>query len=146
MATTCLPPDADTGTFNADNSTCSYATGEVVTFTPPIVLPTGTDLTWNFSIDDANGQLCLHYQDNGSTVGLTVVNQTVTESPTGGLGMKITCPDGTSVQTANALNLLSCPSGFTSLPGIGWSSSDTFISATITGTGDTGLPVFDCSK
>lgn len=146
-ATTCLPPDTDTGLISADNATCSYATGEVVTFTPPIVLPTSDNMTWNFSINDANGQLCFRYVDNGNSLVMSVGSQTVTEGSSGGLGIKITCPDGTSVQTKNALNLLSCPdTGFLGLPGLAWSSSDTFVSTTLTGTGSTTLSLFDCSK
>jgi hypothetical protein len=145
-ATTCLPPDADRGLLSADNSTCTYSTGEVVTFTPALVLPTVNDMTWNFGINDANSQPCLHYVDNGNGVSLTVGSQVVSEGLTGGFGMRITCPDGSSVQTANALNLLSCPGGLNDLPGLAWSSSSTAVSSTLIGTGTTSLPLFDCSK
>jgi hypothetical protein len=143
-ATTCLPPDTDQGILNANNSTCTYATGEVVTFTPPLVLPASTDTAWNFTIADANGQSCLRYQDANTALTLVVSGQTVSETAYGSMGIRITCPNGTSVQTANALNLLSCPNAFDVLPGIGWSSTDTFVSTTLTGTGNTSLALFDC--
>ena len=38
-AASCLPASTETGTFSADHSTCTYATGDVVTFTPPLTLP-----------------------------------------------------------------------------------------------------------
>jgi hypothetical protein len=145
-ATTCLPPDTDQGVLSSNNSTCTYATGEVVTFTPPIPLPTSTDMSWNFTINDANSQPCLHYGDANTGLTLTVSGQTVTESLYGSVGMRITCPDGTSVQTANALNLLSCPDALDVLPGLIWSSSDTFVTAQLTGTGTTSVGLFDCSK
>jgi hypothetical protein len=44
------------------------------------------------------------------------------------------------------LNLLSCPNAFDVLPGLAWSSSDTFVAAQLTGTGPTMVGLFDCSK
>ena len=53
-AQSCLPSPSETGTFSADRSTCTYATGPVVTFTPPLTLPVPTSgATWNFTV--ANG-------------------------------------------------------------------------------------------
>ena len=155
-ATACLPSDTEMGTFSADGSTCTYASGAVVTFTPPLTLPlpTGTaDMKWNFAVTDSNGQPCLHYQDSGNALTLTVVGKTVTEGLSGSVGIAISCPDGTHVQTSNALTLLNCPDGgFTNLPGIEWSSSGSTtppfsVSVGITGTGsDFSLPVFNCSS
>src|SRR5262249_44493283 len=61
-ATSCLPPPSETGTFSADKSTCTYASGPVVTFTPPLVLPIpNSGATWNFTV--ANGTApCLTYK------------------------------------------------------------------------------------
>jgi len=146
MAMTCLPPATATGLLNANNSTCSYATSEVVTFTPPIALPPGTNMSWDFTINGANGRPCLHYQDTATGLTLVVGNQTVSETMYGTLGVRITCPDGTSVQTANATNLLGCPGGLVVLPGLQWSSSDTFVTTTLLGTGNTTLQLFDCRK
>jgi len=154
MATTCLPPDSERGTFNADGSTCSYANGTVVSFTPALALPlpTSADMKWNFTVSNPAGpQPCLHYVDAGSGVTLTVGSQTVTEGG-GGFGLSIACPDGTKVQTANALDLFNCPDGgLTDLPGLVWSSTPAssgppyFVSAGLIGTGDSSIPIFDCT-
>src|SRR6185436_8762229 len=129
-----------------DNSICTYGTGQTVTFTPPIALPTVTNMSWDFTINGANGRACLHYQDTATGLTLVVGNQTVSESLYGSLGMRITCPDGTSVQTANATSLLSCPGGFFILPGLEWATSDTFVTTSLLGTGDSLLQLFDCRK
>lgn len=156
MATTCLPASSEMGTFSADGSTCTYGSGALVTFTPPLTLPlaTGTgatDMKWNFTVTDSNGQSCLRYQDTGTAVTLTVGGKTVTEGLSGSVGIAISCPDGTRVQNSNAFNLLNCPDGgFTNAPGIEWSSSGSTttpfsVNVGITGTGDFSLPVFNCS-
>ena len=103
-------------------------------------------MSWDFTINGANGRPCLHYQDTATGLTLVVGNQTVSETMYGTLGVRITCPDGTSVQTANATNLLGCPGGLVVLPGLQWSSSDTFVTTTLLGTGNTTLQLFDCRK
>jgi hypothetical protein len=147
-AISCLPPESESGTLSADNSTCTYPGGSAVTFTPPLVLPppSGGDMSWDFIIIDANGQPCVHYQDSNSGLTLTVGgSQIVSERPAGGLGIAISCPDGKSVRTSNAFNLFNCPDpGLIDLPGLGWSGSSTAMSATLIGTGDTSVPLFDC--
>jgi hypothetical protein len=126
----------------------------VVTFTPPLTLPVpNTGATWNFTV--ANGTSpCLTYKegaDKGMT--LTVMGQTFTEGASG-LGIHMTCPDGTSFSTSNALGLLSCPgSNFGGLPGIFWAGTSTNLSVGLINTSsdvDGGafgesLPIFSCS-
>jgi hypothetical protein len=152
-AVSCLPPPSETGTFSADKSKCTYASGAVVTFTPPPTLPVPQNSTWNFSV--ANGASpCLAYrEDAGRGLTLTVMGQTFTESPAG-TGLNVKCPDGTSFGNSNALTLLSCPGGsFGGLPGIVWSGTSTSLSVGLINTsGDVdgglfgqSLPVFDCS-
>jgi hypothetical protein len=153
-AQSCLPSPSETGTFSADRSTCTYATGAVVTFTPPLTLPVpNTGALWNFSV--ANGASpCLAYkEDAGKAMTLTVMGQTFTESPAG-TGLNVKCPDGTSFSNSNALSLFSCPgSNFGGLPGIAWAGTSTSLSVGLINTGgdvDGGafglsLPVFDCS-
>ena len=153
-AESCLPSSSETGTFSADKSTCTYASGVVVTFTPPLALPVpNTGATWNFSVAKG-GAACLAYkEDAGKAMTLTVMGQTFTESPSGA-GINVRCPDGTSVGTSNALGLLSCPGGsFGGLPGIFWAGTSTNLSVGLINTSsdaDAGafgesLPVFDCS-
>jgi hypothetical protein len=143
-AATCLPPDADIGTFSADNATCSYATGESVRFTPALVLPLPSDPPWNFTVNDVAGAACLHYEDSGAVMKLVVNGQTVTVTGAG-TGMTITCPDGSSAGTSNAINLLACPN-LAGLPGSGYGFSDTSVSLSLIGTNTDALPVFSCRK
>jgi hypothetical protein len=150
MATSCLAPPSETGALSADNSTCTYPSGPIATFTPPLVLPPPTgsgDMSWDIRIAGANGQLCVRYQDSSGALTLTVGTQIVSEHATGGLGIAISCPDGKSVSTSNAFNLFDCPDGgLLDLPGLAWSGSSTFFSASLTGTGDTSVPLSDCEK
>ena len=152
-AQSCLPLPSSSGTFSADMSTCTYAAGQVVTFTPPLTLPVpNNNSTWNFTV--ANGASpCLTYQEGVSkNVTLTVMGQTFTEDAAGISGLHVTCPDGTSFSNANAFSLLSCPGGsFGGLPGIAWSGGSTSLSVGLINTGgdaDGGfglsLSVFDC--
>jgi hypothetical protein len=150
-ASTCLPAESEIGTFSADGKTCTFATGDVVTFTPALVLPlpTATTPTWNFTITTGTGATCLTYQENGNGgITLDVQGETVKESASGQLGLALTCPDGTSYSNSNALSLLSCPDAglFGGLPGIGWSSSDTSVSVSLVGTSASygSMPVFNC--
>jgi hypothetical protein len=108
-------------------------------------------MKWNFTITDANGQACLHYADTGSALTLTVQGQTVTEGSSGGFGIQIHCPDGTTVGNSNAFDLFNCPdSGNIDLPGLVWSSSGSGsppfnLSTGLTGTGDSSVPLFSCA-
>ena len=145
MAATCLPSETASGTFSADNSTCNYPDGSGVVFTPALVLPLPDDPAWNFTVDGVNGA-CLHYEETAAGIKLTVGSQMVTNTFSG-LGMTITCPDRSSVQTANAINLLGCPGSVGAVPGHFVGYSDTSVSFGIVGTADgNSLPVFACSK
>jgi hypothetical protein len=77
----------------------------------------------------------------------------VTERPSGGFGLSISCPDGTSYGNANALQLLSCDadggSFFGGLPGGAWSWTETTVNFGLISTSSTSsneLQLFDCSK
>jgi hypothetical protein len=150
-ATSCLPDPSETGTLSADGKTCTYASGEVVTFTPPLVLPLPTNgsANWNFTVTTASGATCLAFQDSSSGgLTLTVQGQTVKETNPGGLSVGLTCPDGTSHTNSNGLSLLNCGAdgGYISLPGDSLSSTDTavFFSLLSTGSSSFGEPVFNC--
>jgi hypothetical protein len=150
-ATSCLPSSSDTGTLSADGKTCSYATGNVVTFTSALVFPIPDNPSWNFTVTASDGTPCLSYQEtpNGPFT-LMVQGQTVKETQPGGLGLGLTCPDGTTYSTSNGLSLLSCGDGgfLGGLPGSGWSSSGGEVSFGLLGTSTTSsdeLMIFDCS-
>jgi hypothetical protein len=143
-AAPCLPPDGETGMFSGDNATCSYTTGESVRFTPALVLPLPDDPPWNFTVNDVAGAACLHYEDSGTAMELVVGGQTV---DVGGAGttMTITCPDGSSATTSNALNLLGCPN-LAGLPGSAYGFTDTSVSFSLIGTNTDALSVFSCRR
>jgi hypothetical protein len=149
-AASCLPPSSETGALSADGRTCTYASGDVVTFTSPLVLPLPSSPTWNFTVKTSSGVSCLAYQDDGNgAVTLTVGAQTVKETTPGGLAIALTCPDGKTYSNPNAFTILSCPDAglLGGLPGVGWSSSDTSVSLSLIGTSTTsseGEAVFDC--
>lgn len=150
-ASSCLPLEAEVGVLSADRSTCTYASGDVVTFTPPLVLPLPSTPTptWNFTVKTGSGASCLAYQDDGNgAVTLTAEGQTVQETTPGGLSIALSCPDGKTYSNSNAFSLLSCPDAglFGGLPGIGWSSSDTSVSVSLVGTSAAygSIPVFNC--
>ena len=147
MATACLPPNSESGMFSADNATCTYASGYNVDFTPALVLPLPDDPPWNFTVIDANsGQVCAHYEESGPNAKLVVNGQTVSVSASG-LSETIRCPDGKSVTSSNALNLLSCPGSVGALPGHFIGYADTSVSFAVVGTMDAqSLSLFDCSK
>lgn len=149
QATSCLPPESESGVLSADNSTCTYPSGAVVTFTPPLVFPLQSNPTWNFTIT-TGGQPCLHYEDSNGGFELTVADQTVSEGLSGAMGMRITCPDGVTHSTSNALGLLGCDSDsglfFGGLPGNSWSSGTTSVSFSLLGAGPSALQMFDCVR
>ena len=147
-AASCLPPDADTGTFSADNAMCSYTTGESVSFTPALVLPLPDDPPWNFTVNNVAGEPCLHYEESAAGMKLVVNGQTVSVG-NAGFALSITCPDGSSVGTSNAFNLLNCPDSLNGLPGHAIGYTDTSVSFALLGTSTTStdsLSLFSCSK
>jgi len=150
-ASSCLPPMSETGVLSADGSTCTYPSGDVVTFTPPLALPLPDTPKWNFAVKTSSGAPCLSYVDDGNGgITLTVQGQTVKETPQGTLGLKLSCPDGTSYANANAFSLFSCPDAslLGDLPGAAWSYDDTSVSLSLTASGasSSDQQVFSCRK
>jgi hypothetical protein len=145
-AVSCLPPEADRGTLNPDNTACVYPmSGHLVTFTPALDLLGDDDPAQSFVVTDADDATCVRWQETSTGFTLTVNgNQTFRES-TSGLALDVTCPDGTSFHNGNALDLFSCPTGLSSFPGesAGW--TDTSISQGFIGV-DPPVPVYDCAK
>lgn len=144
-ATSCLPADTDIGVLAADNASCTYASGHVITFATPLVLPLPNDAEWNYTVT-FNGAECLHYQDDANGFDLTVGADTVSESLDNGLSL--TCPDGSTLSNGNPLELLSCPGeNFGDLPGNTTSSGSTSVTFGFLNTGSPDvLTVFDCQR
>jgi hypothetical protein len=147
-AVTCLPAAGTTGTLSADNSSCAYASGQTITFTPALVLPLASGFKdWNFTVT-TGGHPCLHYEESSGSVQLTVGADTVSEMISGAAGLDLTCPDGTTYSNSNALALLDCPGGaFGDLPGNATSSGSTSVTFGLINTGTpSSVTVFDCSR
>jgi type 1 fimbria pilin len=145
MAATCLPASGQYGTFSADGSTCTYASGETVDFMTPIVLPLQDVHTWNFTVNGANGQACLHYEYAGAETRLQVGGQTVTVEDIALGEFSVACPDRSSAATTTPL--LNCPGGTSSLPGGQVAATDTSVFFQLAGLNPAGpLLLFYCMK
>jgi hypothetical protein len=147
-AASCLPASGTTGTLSADNSSCTYASGQTITFSPALALPLASGFNdWNFTVT-TGGQACMHYEESSGGFELTAGAHTVSETITGTSTIDLTCPDGTTYANSNGLSLLSCPGGaFGSLPGNSTSSSSTSVTFSLINTGSTNtVSVFDCSR
>ena len=146
-ATSCLPPTSESGTLSADNRTCTYASGVVVTFATAVVLPVPNLATWEFTMTGAGGQPCLQFRSDQAGLSLTVGGQTFREMFLAGNGLAFTCPDGLVVQTADAYPLLSCPAaGPFELPSAWWNSTDTSVDFGVQGTSTLSTLLFSCQK
>jgi hypothetical protein len=144
----CLPPGTESGVLSADNRTCTYPSGAVVTFAPPIVFPIPDNPTWNFTIA-TGGQDCLHFESTALTFKLVVAGQTVTETRQG-IGVSVTCPDGARFAAADSTPLFACDAdggaNAGNLPGTGWGFSDTNVSFSLLGTATGDVLLFNCNK
>jgi len=146
-ATSCLPPTTESGVLSADNKTCTYASGVVVTFATPVVLPIPNLATWDFVMTGANGQPCLQFRTDQTGLTLTVGGQTFRETFLVGNGLQFTCPDGSVVYTADAYPLLTCPAaGPLELPSAYWNSTDTSVDFGLQGTSTLSTLLFSCTK
>jgi hypothetical protein len=147
-ATACLPPTSAKGVLAADHKSCTYTTGETVTFTPAVELPPPDDATWNFTISKGGAE-CLHYENSKGNLKLVVMGHTVTQTSSG-LGLSITCPDGTTQSNGNFISLLDCNAdagvSFGGVPGHFISSTEVSLSVALIGTSANTLPLFDCEQ
>ena len=150
-AASCLPPASESGVLSPDGRTCTYASGAVIVFNTPLVLPTPDNPTWDFTIKNG-GQDCLHFEDDNHSFKLTVSGQTVTESVSSAAGISISCPDGRTYSNSNAIELISCnpdATVFGNLPGDQWSGSGTRVRFGLAGAPSSSMPVpalFDCAR
>jgi hypothetical protein len=145
------------GALSADNSTCLYANGSTVTFTPAVVIPTPLLALWNFTITDTNGRPCVHYEDgprDGVEPGnarLVVGGDQTIAVERSGVAETITCPDGAVVHTSNRGKLLSCSTvaqinepGFTSSSSL-VATDPPFVVAYLAAAGSE-VKLFDCRR
>jgi hypothetical protein len=148
-AMSCVAPASESGVLGADNASCSYASGVTITFDAPLQLPLPTDAPppWHFTITRA-GTACLRFESTDSANFKLVVNgNAVTQTLARPLGTVVTvsCPDGVTYSSANALSLPACTVG---LPAEGWGSGDANVSLELYLYGFTTSPLrlFDCAR
>jgi hypothetical protein len=140
-----LPAASDKGVLSADGLSCTYASGQVVTFASPVVLPLQMNPTWNFTITN-QGRACLGVNGSPqSTFVVTTSGGTFTWA-TVGFGAQVTCPNGQGFSNTNVLALFGCEGGIAAFPGTEWSSTDTSVSFNLLSTTNGPTQVFDCAK
>ena len=144
QAASCLPPKGEFGTFSADMTSCTYASGAVVTFDTALALPLPADPVWAFTVT-SGGQECLRFRDVADGFTLTVDGQAVIEAADG-LTFVVSCPDQTIFSSSNALDLLHCPAdgGLSGLPGKAWAYTATSVSFSLMGAANSSANIFSC--
>ncbi len=148
-AASCLPPSTAKGTLSADGKTCTYASGTVIDFTPPVVIGPGANVT-GFTLTTGGSQ-CLQYHSSTGGAVFTTSAGTVSLAVTPDRQtLTLTCPNGTAYSGPVAA-LSACAN---MLPGIGIGTGSIStgdggysvgLSVTLGGTGNSTDPkVFDC--
>jgi hypothetical protein len=146
-ASSCLPPAGAQGVLSADNKTCTYSTGQVVTFDQALSLPLPQQPqpTFNFTMSK-NGADCFRFQEPSSQeFSMKTSGGTAQDNGAGGV-LTLTCPDTSSYSSSNGLALLSCEGGLADLPGTTWSSGPTSVTFGLIGVGPTASTVIDCAR
>jgi hypothetical protein len=118
----CAPPAAETGTFDAERTTCTYAGGWRIEFDAPV--PASPEAEhWRFSIYQGD-QLCARYEDSATGSGsidlaVSTAGDEVQAAGALGSGYTLTCPDGTDYVAADPNAVLTCgdPRGY-KIPGV----------------------------
>jgi hypothetical protein len=144
-AASCVPPASEQGTLSADGSACTYGSGYDILFDEPVELPLEDFPTWNF-VQRKNGAACVTYDDKvESSIYLDVQGMAFKEVAIG-IGMQVTCPDGSQFAAQNAFELFECENFWGTAPGSAHSASSAAVNfALLTGMGSS-LCVFDCSR
>ncbi len=130
------------GQFSADGARCTYTTGTTLNFRKPVDVDAPLIEDWDFEVVTNFGQ-CLAYQELEGEVRMETRDGTFSTELVG-IGMQITCPDGTQFQMPNAFDTLDC--GFNNLPGSFTSHSGDLMSFGLLGGPDGEVVnVFTCS-
>ncbi|HEY8090151.1 MAG TPA: hypothetical protein VIF09_19955 [Polyangiaceae bacterium] len=150
-AVSCLPAASASGTLSPDGQTCTFTTGQVVTFNPALTLPLPQNPTFNFTVA-SGGQTCFAFQQpNQQTFVMTSSAGTTTVNASAASTYSVSCPGGAQYTSTDPLALLGCDAGFFGgLPGTSFSSTSTSVSFMVIGTGGDGgtgtTPIFDCQR
>jgi len=127
--------------------TCTYTTGQVVTFSAPLTLPQPSQSYLTFSIT-SGGSPCFAWQQSSSQAFSMTTSAGTTSVSATAAGETLTCPNGSSVSASiqQALGDLSCDAGgFGGLPGTVSGSSTGSVSFGILGVTNGTLDIFECA-
>ena len=148
----CLPDPKARGTLSADGKTCTYATGQVIAFASPIMVPLPSMTPLNFTLT-AGGVQCLKVNESGpNTFTITTSVGTFAWAASASDGsLSATCPDGTMYAAPEtiAIKAEACASKTTGGPSTSVGGTSTDLSFYLGGTGSgaaTYLQIFDCEK
>ena len=127
--------------------TCTYSTGQVVTFSEPLTLPLPSHATLSFSITAGRSPCFTWQQSSSDGYSLTTSAGTVSAGIVGS-SETVTCPDGSgaSASVTQALSDISCDAGgLGGLPGTATASSTGSVSFSILGVSSGSFGLFNCS-
>ena len=145
QAESCLPPKGESGTFSADMTSCTYASGAVASFDTALPWPLPDDPLWAYTMT-SGGQECLRFRDAADGFTLTVNGQTVVVSAADST-LAVSCPDQTIFSSSNAFELLNCPTDgglLGGLPGVAWFDTSTSVSFSLIGAANGSTNIFFC--
>jgi len=136
------------GKLSTDLKSCTFTTGQVVTFSQALTLPLPQNPDFNFSVT-SGGKACFSFQQPSQTNFSETTSAGIASVGASAGSETITCPDGSSVSAdeQQALQDLGCDAGaFGGLPGTEWASSATSVGFTLLGAGTgSGQPIFNCA-
>ena len=161
-AATCLPDSGRNGIFHIEDpkdpkdtdappllGDCYYlptnpTADAVVKFSSPITLPLDR-ATLNFQVESAGGTDCVtvSFPDGEDTLELTVEGVGTFEQTQGNNAPVYECADGTKIEPTFS-EVTSCNTGESHVPGVGLTSTDTELRATLSGVAGDSITLFHC--
>jgi hypothetical protein len=135
--------ESGSGTLAADGTRCTYASGLTVTFNQPVHLPVSDEHVWDFEIATGANR-CVGYHELDKGLRLDTPRGTFVEEMVG-LGVQLTCPDGSKFYLRNAFDSFQC--GLEHLPGNTHSWSSSTVSFSLIGGGpSSSVHLFTCQS
>jgi len=115
----CVDGELLEGELSADGLSCAYSDGTSIVFDEAV--SDADDYQWTFSILTSSGDTCARYVEDAMSMTLTVGADEVAVTPSGMMGIEVSCPDGSAFATSNLLGLLDCEDGV--VPGHSYSAT-----------------------
>lgn len=161
-AAACLPESGDHGVFHIEDpkdtkdtdappllGDCYYlptnpSADFIVKFASPITLPLDR-AALNFNVEGPGGADCatVSFPDGEDTFKLTVEGAGTFEQTQGNNAPIYTCADGTKIEPTFS-EVASCNTGENHRPGVALTSTDTKLSATLSGVAGDSIKLFEC--